>query len=968
MAAGHSKAWESLLRGRPEEAVANAEAELSEGDGARAAVCLAEALVSLERGEEVDERLDDPMRLELARGQREQSAREYAASEEHFGRALAGYRELGDSSGILVATERLATTLQDSGRRAAAALHHREALELAGALGDTIAVAWTSYGLAYSLLPTGRYAECRDLAERSVELARRLDLPVLVGHAEGFLGGLASIDRDIDEVGRHLDRASEAYASAGDVSREASSRRRRAAAHITKGEYPAALATLRRARDLALGVDDTREASFCLEHLATTHYRLGDLDRAIRQWRTALAEGGDDWPDEWKSGTLQNVGDALRAQGKPEEALAELERSLEIQTAAEGRLGEPDLHVVTAACLHSLGRTSEAIERLDRARGVARELDLPLAEARVLAERARLRRETGDLDGAESDLAVAGRLAANRGSYDLDLSIHAERARAARARGELPRALEELESAIEIGEGVRRRSRESTSVREGAFVRTGALYAEAVGVLHELHDRSPDAGHDARGFDLSQRAKARSLLDLLAETELSLRVRADPRYQEREEGILTRIGELSVGHDPEAAEEIARLEDELTILESELRRADPAYAAVRYPRPGTVAEVQRSLGEDELLVEFLLGEDRSHAWAVTSTSFRLVSLPAAPELERSVRGLLPLLADYNQTGSDPTYFRAVAGSLSRALLDPLLEEVTAAKRILVSPHGALHLLPFEVLLTSGAGATRYSDLPFLVREVEVSYAPAASAATRLRRPGSATWTGGELLLVGDPEFGEGSGVYFSAATGRRIGSLPHARREMEDVGRPFPEAAVRTLSGGTATLGALERQATGRPVRLVHFATHGVFNERRPKLSGLLLTPDPATGDDGFLRLGRIFALDLPCEQIVLSACSSARGERISGEGLVGLTRGFLYAGARSVLAALWPVAGDATSRFMGDFYERLAREGTDGARSLAETKRALISGEIPIGEEVDAAHPFFWAPFVLTGGATPAR
>jgi CHAT domain-containing protein len=170
------------------------------------------------------------------------------------------------------------------------------------------------------------------------------------------------------------------------------------------------------------------------------------------------------------------------------------------------------------------------------------------------------------------------------------------------------------------------------------------------------------------------------------------------------------------------------------------------------------------------------------------------------------------------------------------------------------------------------------------------------------------------------------------------------------------------LAGADADLAHLRGSAAKGPYRYVHFATHGVFNETRPQYSGLVL--GPGEGDDGFLTTAEVFTLELDCDQVVLSACSSALGEQVTGEGLVGLTRGFLFAGARSVVAALWDVSGASTAAFMREFYGLLAGGGdNDRAGALAEVKRRLLlEGSEDSGRQGTICHPYFWAAFVLNG------
>ena len=306
-------------------------------------------------------------------------------------------------------------------------------------------------------------------------------------------------------------------------------------------------------------------------------------------------------------------------------------------------------------------------------------------------------------------------------------------------------------------------------------------------------------------------------------------------------------------------------------------------------------------------------------------------------------------------------------------------------------HGLLHYLPFELLLTAplAPGTQRFGALPYLIQSAAVLYAPSASSLAHLRASVAATDYASdhadahtadqpttEYLLLGDPVGGgEGSAGAASvyAATRSHPSALPFARGELHRIATLFPDERTRVLRGAEATPAALCTAGERARYRLVHFAAHGVFNERRPRFSGLLLSQDPDSGDDGFLSVGAVFGLRLQSELIVLAACSSALGERVTGEGLVGLTRAFLYAGAHNVIAALWEVSDAATADFMTDMYRRLAADGgRSPAQALAAAKRRFIAGgpvateaESPPaagGARLDRAHPFCWAAFVLTG------
>jgi CHAT domain-containing protein len=175
----------------------------------------------------------------------------------------------------------------------------------------------------------------------------------------------------------------------------------------------------------------------------------------------------------------------------------------------------------------------------------------------------------------------------------------------------------------------------------------------------------------------------------------------------------------------------------------------------------------------------------------------------------------------------------------------------------------------------------------------------------------------------------------------------------------FAGSSPPPITGASATATALAARCPS--ARYLHIATHGFFHEIRPRFSGLVLSRGGSVLDDGYLQLEEILALPLACDQVTLSACSTARGEQVTGEGVLGLTRAFLHAGARSVVAALWEVSGRETADLMADLYAGLAADSDpDRRHALAEAKRRQIARE---GDgTADPAHPFFWAAFVLVG------
>jgi CHAT domain-containing protein len=187
-----------------------------------------------------------------------------------------------------------------------------------------------------------------------------------------------------------------------------------------------------------------------------------------------------------------------------------------------------------------------------------------------------------------------------------------------------------------------------------------------------------------------------------------------------------------------------------------------------------------------------------------------------------------------------------------------------------------------------------------------------------------------------------------------LSKLRHAGEEIEMIGRFFPEDNRTVLKGPLAAEGRLKRFPLGE-FRYIHFAVHGIFDDRNWRRSGLLLWREKESSEDGILQLRDIFLLDLHSDLVVLSACRSGMGNIDTGEGITGLTGGFLFAGSRAVLVSLWNIADRSTAGFMSDFYSHL-REGKSPSRALQEAKIEMIRSAYN--------RPFYWAAFVLIGDA----
>ncbi|PYS35256.1 MAG: hypothetical protein DMF75_04165, partial [Acidobacteria bacterium] len=453
--------------------------------------------------------------------------------------------------------------------------------------------------------------------------------------------------------------------------------------------------------------------------------------------------------------------------------------------------------------------------------------------------------------------------------------------------------------------------------------------------------------------------------------------------------------------------ELDKLQTEFDEIENQIRAGSPRYAALTGAQPLTLAETQQKVLDDgTVLLEYSLGNDTSYAFAVTQSGVSLFKLPPRsnidklatdfraqlipPKLQRRIVGIDVVAEQQRGLGlvegpsENLTAFVASSNALYRAAVEPASNSF-GDKRLLVVADGALNYIPFEALVRSTDGAD-YASLSYLIKSNEIVYAPSASVVAAIRQSGNKP-SGKNLLAVADPIFssddsrvkgkagvpapaearGLGLGLESAvndvageptAAGGLRLARLVGTRVEAEEIGK------IAKSNGSQADLwidlNASEDNLRSRDVtnyRIIHVATHGLLDAERPQFTGVVLSLVGNKDNDGFLRTDEIFNLRLGAPLVMLSACETGLGKEKRGEGVIGLTRAFMYAGAPTVGVSLWSVADKSTADLMADFYRRLLGPASSNSASVAmrAAQLGLISGK-------KYSAPFYWAPFVIVG------
>jgi CHAT domain-containing protein/tetratricopeptide (TPR) repeat protein len=691
-----------------------------------------------------------------------------------------------------------------------------------------------------------------------------------------------------------------------------------------KGEDAAARVELSRALALASDGPLDRASGVWIHgrvrtNLAVVAGALGEASTADAELRLVVATQSGDRMNRTRA--LEQLGRLEESWGDLEAALARYEEAL-----ATGEAGIRDTaptpynraYLVGSLSRlgllrERLGRTAAAREALDRALATARELGTRQLVAQVLLDRGRLARESGDVDSAlashEEALALATSarlepaeaLALAELGWDTLARDHAEaalglfdRSLASKAVAETPETLGSVRSGIARA---RERLGQLAPAAEQDDLAVEAVEAVRLGTLAEPH---------RLGFWRLRQGIFRSAIALrhrlLVET-------GDTRHAERA---------------LELAEE-ARSRALLDLISRGVVPVGPEGEGRAWPVARLRSEL---LGPDTGLVEFTLDEPRSWAWILTRDACIMAALPGRAEIERTVS------AWRKSVTSATPYDAASHGEAARLfalLLSGLAPRLESVRRIVVAGDGVLHLVPFEALEDARGRLVLEGHV--------VSYAPSASVAGALHaRRAARSATAVRLLAYAEPE--------------SALGPLPLARREARGIAALFPAGASDVRQGAQASESWLKR-AELEHYGTLHFATHGTYDDRAPARSALVLAP--GQGEDGRLHLREIESLTLRAGLVSLSACDTGLGEVVTGEGVVGLARAFLRAGADAVAMTLWRIPDASTAELMRRFYVHM-RAGMPGAEALREAKLELLRGPAP------RRAPFHWAGVVLTG------
>ncbi len=689
-----------------------------------------------------------------------------------------------------------------------------------------------------------------------------------------------------------------------------------------------------------------------LDGQAALAWALGRFEDAIETYRAELALLGEGDPFR-RAGVRRNialVGVELVREGRIErETLIGWQREA---LAASVAVGNPRASIAPRLLLGETLGGEAGFAQIERALADAKRVQVLSDHCWALRLSARVGLESGILswEQALGRVNEALELARSHGDREGTAAAFVSRSHLFWRHRPRAEALAASLAALDAVEDLRDRQPGDT-VRARVFSRYAEDYRRFVLQTLGAEDSVPDETDAATALAIVERLRARTLLDTLDAAGVTAALAPEGPLAEQRNVVLGKIAAVQKklmrpGLDEEARSrelvELAALEAEESALRDTLARQNLVFAALHRTRFASVAEVQSALAEDQAMVVFVASEGHgSRALLIARDRLRVAALPSGRRLARAIDVFLGLLERRDTSASRG------ARRLFSEILEPVVAELPAGtRRLILLPDGPLHRVPFAALEDPRTGQ-RCGE------SYEISLAPSATIWLRWRRQAHAALPR-PLLAFADPVTGPvvtpaGERDGSSVLAGAELGRLPHARDEATRLARRLGGES-RVLTGEEASEAALKRAPLGE-YALLHFATHALLDREAPERSAILLATGGA-GDDGLLQLREIAELELDGQTVLLSACRSGAGPVLGGEGVQGLAGAFFLAGARSAVAALWPLRDDEAERLVDAFGRELSR-----GKSVAGALRAARCELAADGEPVAA-----WAGMVVLG------
>ncbi|AFZ02680.1 CHAT domain-containing tetratricopeptide repeat protein [Calothrix sp. PCC 6303] len=955
--------------------------------------------------------------------------------------------------------------------------------------------------ISTSYLTLFDYKQVLVYSNQQLTLAHQLGEPLEEANSLDALGGVYANLGDIEKALDIYQKSLAKFQTLNNPSSVASTLESIGSLYQTKGEYQQAIDAFKKAVNIFSKINRTLEVSV-LYSLASLYRDLGDYEQSLSTFQEAMKISKqikfDTFIDIIKLGIAKTY--FIRGQFSEKvnsstneasidykEALKYLQQSLKYNYE-KGNANAEIIKLTNISRVYEfLKNYPQAIDSAEQALALCRKKKLKFGERlslnnlssayqaagkypealETINQLISLSRQAGDISYQASAYRIQGKVYAEikqpqkaieafkqslalrqktKNTTEQAIILY-EMAKVERDRGNLTVALEDIQQATDIIESSRNKV-DDKDLRTSYFATKQDYYKFKIDLLMELHKKQPSKGYDALALNTSERSRARSLVDLLKESNAKIRKGANPELLQQETSLLQQINARetlleNLGKSPNTNEliiknatqrlttEIVDLRNQYKELQAKIRISNPKYAQLINPDPNKdilkLPEIQQQLDKDTILLQYSLGEKRSYLWLVTPDSLQVYELPKAKDIEKAVEKFRDaILASPTPYGKDhPDEISQTASQLSQMILAPVANKL-GKKRLLIVADGALQTVSFAALPdinppqanvetrnfaslqnpNVGTKQTQKSTpyQPLMINHEIVNLPSVTALATQRKELANRTPAPKTIAILADPVYSdtdcrltnpdpnckdelapELQGVRQNSASRAKSqltsgleverSTLERSAKKLNRNGwRRLPNSGieakkildlVKSLNKSPNILEALNFEANYNwatnpalnQFKILHFATHGIADGEKPENSGIILSLVDKQGKQikGLLSLGDLFDRDYPAELVVLSACQTGLGKNVSGEGLIGLTRGLMYAGAERVAVSLWSVDDEGTSVLMQEFYKQMLQENKTPAA-------AMRAAQIKLSQDPKWQSPYYWSAFTVSG------
>jgi CHAT domain-containing protein/Tfp pilus assembly protein PilF len=850
---------------------------------------------------------------------------DYPEALENYRKSLAMAQSLGDRKLEAAVLGNIGGIYTDQGDYETARKELAESVKVHESIGNRLGVAITMLTIGRTYVVQDKYDEAFDYLSRSLAVAEELQDQANVNRALLNLGVLEKHKGNLAEALKYYERSLTISRASSDRSIEALALNNIGNVYLEQNSFAEARNYYQQSLELARTLAEKDTIAMAISNRGESYRLAGNEDLALKDLQDALALYKELGDKDGVSEFLAAVGDVYSAKEAFTKAFEDYEESLKL----DGELG--DQHKIASVRVR-------------------------MADAYYLQKDF-----AKSLDSAERAYAIGV------ATQDREIVWNSRTAagKADRALNRLPDSEAAFHEAITTVESLRADAAGGIEQGESFFENKLEPYDQMVGLLVK-------EGRYSGALSYAERAKGRTLLDVLAHgrVEITKSMTEEERKEESElqdeiVDIQSRL-QASRGASKQDVKLIDGLKEQLstvrlkyTDFRARLYTAHPDLQIERGQiEPLSVEEMAKLLPDNRTaFLEYLVSDEATFAFVLTQGSGTAADLRVYT-IEVRAKDLETKIEEFRQRVSQRNLaFQSSAIGLFELLLRPAAAQLRGKTALLIAPDGPLWNLPFQALEARSGH--------YLIEDCTVAYAPSFSVLremtrVRQRRTPETEAPTATLIAMGNPTLG-GETLASVKLTYRddNLSPLPEAEDEVRTIEEIYGRGQSKVYVGKDAGEDRFKREAP--QFRILHLATHGVFNDSSPMYSYVMLAPSPDGKDDGLLEAWEILHMDLHADLVVLSACESGRGRMGAGEGLIGLTWSFFVAGASTAVVSQWKVESRGTAELMTAFHRARELERRQ-SKSAFGTARALQQAEIQLLRSERYRHPFYWAAFVAVG------